>query len=94
MSKAASSLSIRQAKQRDAEQFSAAVLSSDEDLLRGSPVWVARSFKTGQCVTLRVKDGFFGGWQIHAFARHFAECEGGSRAWRSHPSRRLSRVVC
>ena len=67
-------LSIREAKQRDAEQFSAAVLSSDEDLLRGSPAWIARSFATGQCVSLRVKDGL--GYGFSNAKRHVAIAEG------------------
>ena len=93
MSNAPSSLSIRQAKQRDVEQFSAVPLSSDEDLLRGSPAWIARSFKTGQCVTLRVKDGHFGGWHIHTFARYFAEHEG-TRESGAHVHRAAFRVWC
>ena len=93
MRNAPPTFSAREARQRDAKQFSAAVLSMDEDLFRGSPVWIARSFAAGQCVTLRVRDGHFAGWHIHEFARYFARCEG-SREPGDHDQRVAFRVWC
>lgn len=85
--------SVRDARLRDVEQFSAVSLSTDEGLLGIWPVWIARSFATGQCATMRVRDGHFGGWHIHEFARHFALREG-PRDQGDHVYRASFRVWC